>query len=115
MKIIQKTCAAALVILGLSSSVWAADLTVTINSADQTVTITNQLDADINLIALTNGTDTFSTGDSIPAYKSVTIRTSREVPVGLNAARCRAAADSGIPGIQADENGVYTLSVSSSK
>lgn len=108
-----KVCAVALVVMGLTTPALAADIFVTVNTAEQTITIANQLNSDINLVALTNGTETFEAGDTIPANNVVTIRTTREIPAGLNAAIGRSATEAGIPGRQADENGLYSLSVSS--
>jgi len=109
MKILQKVSSALLLAIIFAIPAFAADLRVSVNSSEQTLTITNLLDSDISLLYLKAGEETFHAFGQIAAQQSIVVRSTKAIPAGLDSATARA--DGGIAGKQADEGGLYTLTV----
>ncbi len=90
---------------------FSADLEVTVNQADQTLTISNTIGSDIYLLYLVNSGEYLHVDADLGANSEITIPYSGEAPSNVDSATCIPQSPDGIAGYEQGADGFYHLSV----
>ena len=111
MKMIRTVLLTAAVGLCFAATALAADIQVTVNKADKTLTLNSSLGTAVHVTALVSPSGIYGTSAELPAQGSITVPLMGDLPAGIDSARCLAG-QSGLPGFTPAPEGFYLVSVS---
>lgn len=100
------------VVLGLclTAPALAADLQITVNTAEKTLTFTSLLATPVHVVGLESPAGYYGTSAELPAQGTDVAPLVGELPEGIEAARCLAGPD-GLPGFDKTPEGFYLIPV----
>lgn len=110
MKIMRTVLIAAASGLCLAATALAADIHITVNSADKTMTFTSLLGSPVHVMGLVSPTGYYGTSVELPAQGSAVAPLIGDLPAGIESARCNAGTN-GLSGFTKTPEGFYLVPV----
>jgi len=110
MKMIRTMLLAVVTGLFFAVSVLAADIQITINSTDKTMTLTSLLGSSVHVMGLVSPSGYYGTSVELPAQGSVVAPLTGDLPAGIEFARCNAGPN-GLSGFTKTLEGFYLIPV----
>lgn len=110
MKILKTVPAAMVLAFCLVTAATAADIMITVDSTDKTMTLTSMLGSPVHVMGLVSPSGYYGTSIELPAQGSAVAPLIGDLPADIESARCNAGEEE-LPGFTKTPEGFYLIPV----